>query len=410
MRTATISRRTIRLLCELAVAATVASSAIAQEAPFQSRQLTPAGEYTFGIEGPAVDGQGNLYVVNFGKPGTIGKLAAGASQSELFAVLPEGSIGNAIRFDAEGRMFVADYRKHNIFAVSPDGKQVDTYFHSDDFNQPNDITIAADGTIYASDPNWKGHVGQVWRVAKSADGTVFALPESSIRAGINLLTISFTDIRTTRVDPNSTKRFCTGTAKVVFPLNAIQDADTARTAAHMDTVNAIAQAAGVQRGADSFSFPIDFDVQPTDDRKNTFAESSTIDVQTGFLAELIDSYLVKPKIENQLLATQQAQQAQAQQQQALAQQASQAALDQAGAEDKLSAQTVNATWSAIDEATRNQIIDVQRAWVRSKAATCNIQAAGASIDPTDKETARLKCDTAANQERLTWLNQYVPKP
>jgi sugar lactone lactonase YvrE len=172
MRTATISRRTIRLLCELAVAATVASPATAQEAPFQSRQVTPAGEYTFGIEGPAVDGQGNLYIVNFGKPGTIGKLAAGASQSELFAVLPEGSIGNAIRFDADGRMFVADYKKHNIFAVSPDGKQVDTYYHSDDFNQPNDITIAADGTIFASDPNWKGHVGQVWRVAKSADGTV----------------------------------------------------------------------------------------------------------------------------------------------------------------------------------------------------------------------------------------------
>jgi sugar lactone lactonase YvrE len=150
----------------------IASTAIAQEAPFQSRQVTPAGEYTFGIEGPAVDGQGNLYVVNFGKPGTIGRLANGASQSELFAVLPEGSIGNAIRFDREGRMFVADYKKHNILSVSPDGKQVETWFHSDDFNQPNDITIAADGTLYASDPNWKGHSGQVWRVARSANGTV----------------------------------------------------------------------------------------------------------------------------------------------------------------------------------------------------------------------------------------------
>jgi hypothetical protein len=61
-----------------------------------SPAIAPAGEYTFGIEGPAVDARGNLYVVNSGKPGTIGKLAAGASQSELFAVLPEGSIGNAI--------------------------------------------------------------------------------------------------------------------------------------------------------------------------------------------------------------------------------------------------------------------------------------------------------------------------
>jgi sugar lactone lactonase YvrE len=69
-------------------------------------------------------------------------------------------------------MFVADYKKHNIFLVGPDGKDVETYFHSDDFNQPNDMTIAADGTIYASDPHWKQHDGQVWRVQKSADGTV----------------------------------------------------------------------------------------------------------------------------------------------------------------------------------------------------------------------------------------------
>ncbi len=164
--------RTTSLLCALAICWIVASSAIAQETRFQSRQVTPAGEYTFGIEGPAVDAAGNLYVVNFGKPGTIGKLAPSASQSELFAVLPEGSVGNAIRFDPEGRMFVADYKKHNIFLVSPDGKNVETYFHSDDFNQPNDMTIATDGTIYASDPHWKQHDGQVWRIRKSADGNV----------------------------------------------------------------------------------------------------------------------------------------------------------------------------------------------------------------------------------------------
>jgi signal peptidase len=172
MRTAITSSRTISLLCELAVAGLIASSAIAEEVPFQSRQVTPAGEYTFGIEGPAVDAGGNLYVVNFGKPGTIGKLADGAAQSELFAVLPEGSVGNAIRFDAAGRMFVADYKNHNIFLVGADGKQVETWFHSDEFNQPNDLSIAADGTIYASDPHWKTHDGQVWRIAKAADGTV----------------------------------------------------------------------------------------------------------------------------------------------------------------------------------------------------------------------------------------------
>src|ERR1700679_3372139 len=108
MRTAVRSNSATWLLCGLAVTWMTVSPGIAQEALFQSRQITPTGEYPFGIEGPAVDERGNLYVVNFGKPGTIGKVAAGASQSELFGVLPEGSIGNAIRFDHEGRMFVAD--------------------------------------------------------------------------------------------------------------------------------------------------------------------------------------------------------------------------------------------------------------------------------------------------------------
>src|ERR1700689_5123242 len=172
MRTVTLLHRTILFFSGFAVAAMIAASAVAQDAPFQSRQITPSGEYTFGIEGPAVEEQGNLYVVNFGKPGTIGKLANGASQSELFATLPEGSIGNAIRFDRQGRMFVADYKKHTIFVVSRDGKDVETYFHSDDFNQPNDMTVATAGSIYASDPKWKRHDGQIWRVQKSADGNV----------------------------------------------------------------------------------------------------------------------------------------------------------------------------------------------------------------------------------------------
>ena len=170
MRTATLSSKTIRLLCRVALASIAISPCAAQQAPFRSLPVTPPGEYTFGIEGPAVDDKGILYVVNFGKPGTIGKLTAGASQSELFAVLPEGSVGNAIRFDREGRMFVADYKKHNIFLISPDGRDVKTYFHSDDFNQPNDLTVAADGTIYASDPHWKQHDGQIWRISKSASG------------------------------------------------------------------------------------------------------------------------------------------------------------------------------------------------------------------------------------------------
>ena len=45
------------------------------------------------------------------------------------------------------------------------------YFHSDNmFNQPNDLAIAADGTLYASDPDFEGRTGQIWRIPRGPDG------------------------------------------------------------------------------------------------------------------------------------------------------------------------------------------------------------------------------------------------
>ncbi len=162
----------IRHLMLLATLSLATAPVLAAPKLFESSQLTPSGEYTFGIEGPAVDRDGNLFVVNLGRPGTIGKLAPATTVSEMFAALPEGSIGNAIRIDAAGTMFIADYKKHNIFAVKKGSPELSIYFHSDQFNQPNDMTVARDGTIYASDPNWKGRSGRIWRIARSADGSV----------------------------------------------------------------------------------------------------------------------------------------------------------------------------------------------------------------------------------------------
>jgi signal peptidase len=154
----------------------------AQSMLFQSRQVTRQQEYTFGIEGPAVDADGTLYVVNYGRPGTIGKWSPGAAKSELFATLPDGSVGNSIRFSADGRMFIADYKQHTIFVIDRGSTVPAVYFHSEAFNQPNDLTIAGDGTIYASDPHWKRREGQIWRIVKAPDGTVAGEPMTSPRA------------------------------------------------------------------------------------------------------------------------------------------------------------------------------------------------------------------------------------
>jgi sugar lactone lactonase YvrE len=170
MAMAIILRSRILPISEILLAGALSTAVAAEPALFESRQLTPSGEYTFGIEGPAVDATGTLYVVNHQKQGTIGKLSPGAPKSELFVELPAGSIGNSIRFDRDGRMFVGDYKNHNVFVFERGQKELRTYFHSDRFNQPNDLTVAADGTIYASDPHWRRRDGQIWRITRGPDG------------------------------------------------------------------------------------------------------------------------------------------------------------------------------------------------------------------------------------------------
>lgn len=119
--------------------------------------------FTNNIEGPAFDKKGNLYVVNFGKDGTIG-LVKPDGKAELFVTLPEGSTANSIKFDSKGTMYLADYTGHNVLTVDMKTKKVSTYVHDGRFNQPNDIIFNRKDQIFASDPNWKEGTGQLWRV------------------------------------------------------------------------------------------------------------------------------------------------------------------------------------------------------------------------------------------------------
>ena len=126
-----------------------------------SSDFVPDGVFHATIEGPATDKDGNLYAVNYGTEGTIGKVSPQAEVS-LALTLPKGSIGNGIRFDQKGLMYIADYTGHNIWRY--DGKQLQLHAHQPFMFQPNDLTIAANGVIFASDPDWKNSKGQLWRI------------------------------------------------------------------------------------------------------------------------------------------------------------------------------------------------------------------------------------------------------
>ena len=137
---------------------------------YQSQDWVTDDVFTQGIEGPAVAKDGVLYVVNYQQQGTIGRVT-GKNEVEQFIRLPNGSIGNGIRFDNVGNMYIADYVNHNILMVKSVDlgvsfiDKVSIYAHSSLMNQPNDIAIMNNGIIIASDPNWAKGTGNLWRVS-----------------------------------------------------------------------------------------------------------------------------------------------------------------------------------------------------------------------------------------------------
>ncbi|MDF2722943.1 MAG: SMP-30/gluconolaconase/LRE protein [Paenibacillus sp.] len=139
---------------------------------YTSQRFTTEGGFTKGIEGPACDREGNVYAVNYARQHTIGKVTPDGECS-VFVELTNGSCGNGIRFSQTGDMYIADYTNHNILRVDMATKQITVLAHEPTMNQPNDIAIADDDTIYASDPNWKAGTGQIWRIG--TDGSVTKL-------------------------------------------------------------------------------------------------------------------------------------------------------------------------------------------------------------------------------------------
>jgi sugar lactone lactonase YvrE len=130
-----------------------------------AKPFTEENSFTEGIEGPNCDAAGNVYAVNFARQGTIGRVTP-AGKGEVWVELPDKSVGNGIVFDRKGTMYVADYVNHNVLRIDPATRKVSVYAHEDRMNQPNDLAIAPDGTIYASDPHWGKSTGQIWRVTE----------------------------------------------------------------------------------------------------------------------------------------------------------------------------------------------------------------------------------------------------
>lgn len=141
-----------------------------REKLYTSQQFTEPSGFTSGIEGPACDAEGNLYAVNYAHQHTIGRVTP-EGECAVFVTLPDGSIGNGIRFNRVGDMFIADYTNHNVLKVDMSTRELTVFAHEPTMNQPNDLAIGANDIIYASDPDWENSIGQIWRVDTNGDVT-----------------------------------------------------------------------------------------------------------------------------------------------------------------------------------------------------------------------------------------------
>jgi gluconolactonase len=144
-----------------------------KEQLYLPKPMTLDHAFTEGIEGPASDPQGNIYAVNFGKQQTIGKIDRWGN-GVAWASLPNRGTGNGIVLDSQGDLLVADYVEHKIWRVDRVTGAFVLHCHEPTMHQPNDLAIADDGTLYASDPNWSQGTGRLWRIDRQGIARIAA--------------------------------------------------------------------------------------------------------------------------------------------------------------------------------------------------------------------------------------------
>jgi sugar lactone lactonase YvrE len=126
-------------------------------------------------EGPALDADGNLFVVNYRLKGTIGRITPDGEASiwcdlnELAPVEERKAQANGLKIDGEGRLIVADAGGGRLLRVTRNGQQVEVLADRCEgvrFVSPNDVALDLEGNIYFSDPggsNAENPVGSVYR-------------------------------------------------------------------------------------------------------------------------------------------------------------------------------------------------------------------------------------------------------
>ncbi len=126
-------------------------------------------------EGPVLDADGNLFVVNYRRLGTIGRIGVDGTAA-IFCDLREGSSDeerppqvNGMKLDRGGSIIAADSGAGRLLRIAPDGGSVQVLadrWEAKRFNSINDVALDQAGNIFFSDPGGstvKKPIGSVYR-------------------------------------------------------------------------------------------------------------------------------------------------------------------------------------------------------------------------------------------------------
>jgi gluconolactonase len=120
-------------------------------------------------EGPAVDRNGHLFVVDV----ATGDISRISPDGRVEVFLNTGGAPNGAKFHANGDLYVAD-RKLGIIAISPRGevRVIADRYQEEKFYGPNDLVFDSQGNLYFTDPEGSSAedpLGRLYRISSRGE-------------------------------------------------------------------------------------------------------------------------------------------------------------------------------------------------------------------------------------------------
>lgn len=242
--------------------------------------------------------------------------------------------------------------------------------------------------------------------AKGEDGSQ-PISNSAIRASISKIKLVIENIRTTKEDPDSTKRFCTGSLKIVFSTKTFSDASKARELVGLSDVEKMADAADIEKGADYLKGDLDYNVQPTDDGEKIYAEFENADDKLQVFGEVVAASLLKSSIETQVRNEQEQEEFARKEEEAALDMQNAANLEQANVAAKSADQALTVAWQSLAPETRKRLLPQQRVWIKQKDSSCKVRGLQGSTVPAEQKAIEVLCKAEVSTERATQLQGYL---